>query len=108
MTMDQRSTRRINALGVVVGPRGDLYFDDAMKWRTVDSSGTIDTFAGTGTAGFSGDGGPATEATFGGQDLGALGVDQTGNVYLGDDVNHRLRKVDPCGHHHDAGRDRRV
>ena len=60
-------------------------------------SGVIHTFAGTGHSGFSGDGGAANQATFGGEDLGALGVDALGNVYLGDDMNFRLRRVDPAG-----------
>ncbi len=78
----------INAWGVAVGPHGALYLDDWVRWRTIDSSGVIHPFAGTGSPGFSGDGGPATEATFGGADLGGLAADQQGNVYFGDDVNH--------------------
>ena len=55
---------------VAIGPGGDLYFDDSNAYRTVDPSGTIDAFAGTGTAGFSGDGGPAAAATLGVEVLG--------------------------------------
>jgi hypothetical protein len=87
----------INAWGVAVGPHGDLYLDDWNKWRTVDTAGVINTFAGTGVPGFSGDGGPATKAQFGGSDLGGLAADQQGNVFFGDDVNYRIRKVDPKG-----------
>jgi len=87
----------INAWGVAVGPHGDLYLDDWTRWRTIDTSGVIHPFAGTGSPGFSGDGGPATSATFGGADLGGLAADQQGNVYFGDDVNYRIRKVDPNG-----------
>jgi len=87
----------INAWGVAVGPHGDLFLDDWTRWRTIDTSGVIHPFAGTGSPGFSGDGGPATSATFGGADLGGLAADQQGNVYFGDDVNFRIRKVDPKG-----------
>ena len=48
------------------------------------------------TAGFSGDGGPAVAATLGEEVLG-VAVDPEGNVYLGDQGNHRIRKVDPSG-----------
>ncbi len=75
----------------------DLYLDDWGRWRTVDPSGVIRPFAGTGSAGFSGDGGPAVSATFGGRDLGGLTADQEGNVYFGDHLNHRMRKVDTKG-----------
>ena len=81
---------------VAVGPAGDLYFDDANADRTVDAGGTIDAFAGTGTAGFSGDGGPAVSAALGAEGLG-VAADANGNVYLGDQGNHRIRKVDRAG-----------
>ena len=53
---------------------------------------TINTIAGNGTTGFSGDGGPATSASF---NL-ALGVavDAAGNIYVADTENHRIRKID--------------
>ena len=44
----------INAWGVAVGPRGDLYLDDWNKWRTIDPAGIIHPFAGTGHRGFLG------------------------------------------------------
>ena len=86
----------IQAAQVAVGPAGDLYFDDSNAYRTVDPSGTIHPFAGTGTAGFSGDGGPAVSATLGEEVLG-VAADTNGSVYLGDQGNHRIRKVDPTG-----------
>src|SRR5947208_1188050 len=58
--------------------------------------GTITAVAGTGAAGFSGDGGPATEARFGlGFRLGA--VDAAGNLFIADTDNHRIRRVSPEG-----------
>lgn len=58
-------------------------------------TGYITTIAGNGSSGFSGDGGAATTATMG-QALG-VAVDATGNVYIPDDANNRLRKVNPSG-----------
>ncbi len=59
--------------------------------RKIDTAGVITTFAGTGVAGFSGDGGPATNARF----WLAYGTqtDQWGNVYIADDSNGRIRFV---------------
>ena len=89
----------IAAAMVTVGPQGDLYFDDLNAFRTVDTGGVIHAFAGTGVAGFSGDNGPALEATIGVSDPVTLGVaaDGAGNVYVGDPSNHRIRKVDSAG-----------
>jgi uncharacterized protein (TIGR03437 family) len=53
------------------------------------------TFAGTGTAGFSGDGGPATQATFNGPVF--VATDPAGNTYIADEHSNRIRKVDPTG-----------
>ncbi len=53
------------------------------------------TVAGNGLSGFSGDGGPATNAKIG-QALGAC-VDNFGNIYIADYDNRRIRKVDPSG-----------
>src|SRR5215213_9541190 len=51
-------------LGVAVAPNGDRYIPDygSHKVRKVTAAGVITTFAGNGTAGLSGDGGPATSA----------------------------------------------
>ncbi len=60
------------------------------------ADGSISTFAGTGTPGFSGDGGPATQAQFdvGGFDAGCLALDAAGNLYLADTANYRIRRID--------------
>jgi hypothetical protein len=63
--------------------------------RKVDPDGTITTVAGTGEAGFAGDGGPATKAQL---DVPiAVAVDREGNLYITDESNYRIRKVDKEG-----------
>ncbi len=56
------------------------------------AQGVISTLAGTGLSGFSGDGGPANLARFSGP--AAVATDASGNVYVADKNNHRVRKID--------------
>jgi len=72
---------------------GNLYIADISnnRIRKVTSGGTISTFAGTGTASFSGDGGAATSATLNGPR--GVAVDAAGVVYIADSANNRIRKV---------------
>ncbi|MCF8448606.1 MAG: T9SS type A sorting domain-containing protein [Taibaiella sp.] len=70
--------------------------------RKTSPSGIITTIAGTGSAGYSGDGGPATAAKFyisvpDSFTRGALAIDRWGNLYLTDKGNHRVRKIDTNG-----------
>lgn len=79
--------------GVAIDASGNLYILDSQNLRVRKvSNGIITTFAGNGTAGFKGDGGPADSAEINGQAAG-LGVDVSGNVYIGDFFNVRVRKV---------------
>jgi uncharacterized protein YjiK len=55
------------------------------------STGIITTVAGTGTAGYSGDGGLATSALLDGPE--GVAVDESGNIYIADSNNHRIRMV---------------
>jgi uncharacterized protein (TIGR03437 family) len=79
--------------GVVLDAAGNLYISDFGNnvIRKVTSGGTITTFAGNGVAGYSGDGGLATSASLNGPR--GIAVDASGNLYIADTVNHRIRKV---------------
>jgi trimeric autotransporter adhesin len=64
--------------------------------REVSASGTITTVAGGGSEGFSGDGGPATKADF--FCVSGLAVDGSGNLFIADTCNQRVRRVDHASH----------
>ncbi len=83
--------------GVAADAAGNLYIADrnAYRIRKVDSSGVISTIAGTGESGFGGDGGPATDARL--TYPGAVAADAAGNLYIAEDSDHRIRKVDSAG-----------
>lgn len=80
---------------VAVDRRGNLYIADTMNHRVrkVDAAtGVISTIAGTGQRRCSGDGGPATKAAL--NEPVALAVDDRGNLYIADQNNNRVRRVD--------------
>ena len=77
---------------------GNVYLSDYTNSviRKIDTAGIIATIAGTaGTSGYSGDGGQATNAKL--TTPWGLAVDKTGNVYIADEGNYVVRKVDPTG-----------
>lgn len=82
----------------IAADRDDVFFiDDDVRIRRIHlADGTISTFAGDGTSGFAGDGGPAIQARFAipGTDDGGLTLDASGNVYLLDTDNGRIRRID--------------
>jgi sugar lactone lactonase YvrE len=74
---------------------GNMYFVEMKNHlvRKVErATGLISTVAGTGQEGFSGDGGPATAATF--RQPHSIALDAANNLYIADILNHRIRKVD--------------
>ena len=82
---------------IIMDPLGNLYIADYgnNRIRKVTTSGIISTIVGTGTASFSGDGGQATSATIYGPM--ALALDLTGNLYIAEYGNNRVRKVNTLG-----------
>jgi len=75
---------------------GNLYFPDALnnRIRKIDTAGIITTIAGNGTAGHSGDGGPATAAAL--YRPTGITLDNTGNIYIVDSQCY-IRKIDTVG-----------
>jgi streptogramin lyase len=74
---------------------GNMYFVEMQNHivRVVDAkTHAIRTLAGTGKAGFAGDGGPATKAEF--RQPHSVALDDAGNVYVADIGNHRIRRID--------------
>ncbi|HUG89963.1 MAG TPA: hypothetical protein VML55_03960 [Planctomycetaceae bacterium] len=74
---------------------GDMYFVEMRNHvvRSVDAqTGLITTLAGTGAAGFSGDGGPATQARL--SVPHSIALDDAGQLYICDIGNHRIRRVE--------------
>ncbi|HVS07827.1 MAG TPA: LuxR C-terminal-related transcriptional regulator [Candidatus Dormibacteraeota bacterium] len=83
--------------GCATDPQGDVFVAEtgANLVVKVDASGAVTTVAGTGRAGWSGDGGQATSAELSAPE--GLAVDQQGNLYIADAGNDRVRKVTPDG-----------
>jgi serine/threonine-protein kinase len=83
---------------LTVGPDGrTLYLADYRnhRIRRVDPNGVITTIAGTGGEGSGGDGGPATAAQF--KNPSSVAVDGSGALYIADNGNDRVRRIDPNG-----------
>jgi hypothetical protein len=81
-------------MGLALDAASNVYFADwgnAVIREVTASTGNISTVAGSGSNGFSGDGGPATAAKL--YYPYGVAVDTAGNIYIADDVNNRIRKV---------------
>ena len=81
--------------GLALDAAGNLIIADRFnsRVRRVDArTGIITTVAGTGVSKFSGDGGPATQAQL--DSPSDVALDRTGNLFIADQDNHRIRKVD--------------
>lgn len=81
--------------GIVVDKNGGVIFADGNRIRKVNKFGIINTIAGNVTPGFSGDGGPASSAYF--TFPNGISLDTAGNLYIIDDINERIRKIDASG-----------
>ncbi|RYY62384.1 MAG: T9SS type B sorting domain-containing protein [Chitinophagaceae bacterium] len=71
---------------------GNIYIGEYDESRIIDiATGIINTIAGTGANGFTGDGGSALSATF--HYPTAMSIDANGDLYFADNFNHRIRKI---------------
>jgi len=79
--------------GMAVDSQGNLFIADTgfQRIRKIDTSGIITSIAGNGTAGFTGDAIPATQASLNFPQ--AIAVDSSGTVFIADSLNHRVRKI---------------
>src|SRR6185503_12213127 len=84
-------------LGLRVDAAGNIYVADSVnsRIRKITPDGIISTVAGTGARGFGGDSGPAVNAAL--YQPKDVAVDATGNIYIPDWGNNRIRKVDASG-----------
>jgi sugar lactone lactonase YvrE len=80
--------------GLATDGQGTIYFADRLNHlvRRITSNGTIEIVAGTGEAGYGGDGGPPKEALF--DHPTGLAIDVDGRVWVADEGNHRIRRID--------------
>lgn len=88
------AARLNNPCGLVVGPDQALYFCDTSNHaiRRIAPDQTITTIAGTGTAGYNGDNGPATKAML--NEPYEVRFDKQGNLFIVERLNHVVRRVD--------------
>jgi trimeric autotransporter adhesin len=91
------AARLNNPQGIVLDNNGNLYIADAGNHaiRMVDAAGGMSTIAGTGSYGYTGDGGPAFTATL--HSPSGVAVDLYGNIYIADYFNNVVRKIDAAG-----------
>ncbi len=91
------STPVSSVSSIVTDASGNVYFTEQLKHRVrkISTSGTVTTIVGTGTAGYSGDGGMANVATLN-RPVG-LAIDASGNLYISEWMNHTIRKVTVAG-----------
>lgn len=91
------STGLVHPNGLALDRGGNVYISDIGAHRIwkLDRDGRLTSIAGTGEAGFSGDGGPASAAQLNAP--ADLLFDSDGNLLIADTFNHRIRRIDPGG-----------
>lgn len=86
-----------NPWGLAFASDGTLFVADSKNnvIRKIDINGVVSTYAGTGKKGYDGDGKAATNALL--NTPKGLATDREGNLYIADEGNHAIRKVDTSG-----------
>jgi len=84
--------------GLTLDNSGNILFTDSGNYRVrkIDTHGFITTIAGTGQIGYTGDGGPAINATFS-SDMYGVSVDHQDKIYICDTGNNVVRRIDTAG-----------
>jgi len=86
---------KLGTAGLALDSAGNLYIAGDNRIRKVDRTGIITTIAGNGIAGYSGDGGPAINASL--NSSNGIAIDNQGNLFIADAGNYRIRKVSVDG-----------
>lgn len=91
------AAKLLSPQGMAFDKQGNLYLAEIFNQdvRKISATGIITTYAGTGSSGYTGDGGQATTATF--NEPVSVAVDSGGNVYVADELNDVVRKITPAG-----------
>ncbi len=84
----------VGSFSVAVDAANNVYFDENCRIRRVTTAGILNTFAGNANCQFSGDGGPAINA---GLTASGMTFDRSGNLYIADVFNARIRRITPAG-----------
>jgi uncharacterized protein (TIGR03437 family) len=92
-----RSASLSNPSDVVMDHAGNLYIYDSYNYliRIVTPAGIISTYAGSGVEGYTGDGGPASQAQI--ELNGKMAIDAAGNLYFTDGTDSVVRRITPDG-----------